>query len=70
MDLTFSRQLDKIMRERGLFPSDVEKLTGIRKQRIREYISGTHHPTDHIIRRIAIGLNVSADILLDIKIGR
>ncbi|MBR1482271.1 MAG: helix-turn-helix transcriptional regulator, partial [Ruminococcus sp.] len=55
------------MTERGLYPKDVARLTGIRRQRIHEYVSGTHQPNAFIIKQIAEGLNVSADWLLDIK---
>lgn len=67
-DLTFAKKLEQVMRERNLYPVQVEKLTGVKRQRIHDYICGTHQPTAHIIRKIAIGLNVSADYLLDIKI--
>lgn len=69
-DFTFAVRLEQLMRERNLYASDVARLTGIRRQRIREYTSGTYQPTAYAIRRIAIGLKVSADWLLDTKIER
>ena len=67
MDFTFAERLEQIMRERGLYPSDVEQLTGIRRQRIHEYISGIYQPTAYAIKNIAVGLNVSSDWLLGIE---
>ena len=55
------------MMERNLYAGQVAKLTGIRRQRIYEYVSGTSHPNDYVIKRIALGLNVSSDWLLGIE---
>lgn len=51
----------------GLYPKDVERLTGIKRRKIYEYIQGQHQPSAYAVKRIAEGLNVSADWLLDIK---
>ena len=67
MDFTFAQRLELIMKERNLCPSQIAKLTGLRRQRIHEYVSGTSHPNDYAIKKIAIGLNVSADFLLGIE---
>ena len=67
MDLTFSERLELVMRERCLYPSDVERLTGIRKRKIYEYLQGTHQPSAYAVKRIALGLDVSSDFLLGIK---
>ena len=66
-DFTFAVRLELLMRERHLYPSQVAKLTGIRRQRIQEYISGERQPTAYMIKVIAENLDVSADWLLDIK---
>ena len=66
-DFTFAKQLEQIMIERNLYPRDVEKLTGVRRQNIYQYIQGVKQPSAHNIKRIAEGLNVSADSLLGIK---
>lgn len=64
IDLTFSKRLEQIMIERELYPSIVAKLTGIKRNVIHEYVQGTYQPTAYNIKRIAKGLNVSADWLL------
>lgn len=55
------------MRERQLYPAQVEKLTGIRRQRIHEYLNGTVQPSAYVVKLIAIGLDISADYLLGIE---
>ena len=67
MDFTFAERLEQIMRERQLYPAQVAKITGIRRQRIQEYLTGERQPTAYIIKVIAENLNVSADWLLNIK---
>lgn len=67
LDLTFSKRLEKIMIERNLYPAQVAKLTGVRRGMIYDYINGAYQPTAFNIKRIAQGLNVSADWLLGIS---
>lgn len=67
MDFSFAERLEQLMRERNLYPSQVAKLTGIRRQRIQEYLTGERQPTAYMIKTIAERLNVSADWLLNIK---
>ena len=67
MDFIFAERLEQIMRERGLYPAQVEKLTGIRRQRIHEYLSGTFQPSAYAVKLIALGLDISADWLLGIE---
>ena len=55
------------MRERGLYPAQIEKLTGIRRQRIHEYLNGTVQPSAYAVKLIATGLDISADWLLGIE---
>lgn len=69
MDFTFAQRLEQIMRERQLSPAQVEKLTGVKRQKIYEYVTGTHQPNGFTIKRIALGLKVSADWLLGIKVS-
>lgn len=66
-DLTFARRLDLLMVERGLYPGDVQRLTGIRRQRIYEYVQGTVQPSVYNLKRLAEGLGVSADWLIGVK---
>lgn len=66
IDLTFAKRLEQIMIERQIYPAQVAKITGIKRTVIYAYIDGTHQPTAYNIKRLAIGLNVSADWLLGI----
>ena len=66
-DFTFAKRLEQIMRERQLYPAQVEKLTGIRRQRIHEYLNGTVQPSAYAVKLIATGLDISADYLLGIE---
>ncbi len=51
----------------GLYPKDVERLTGIKRRKIYEYIAGQRQPKAYAIKQIAEGLNVSSDWLLGIE---
>ena len=66
IDLTFAKRLEQIMIERQIYPAQVAKITGIKRTVIYAYVDGTHQPTAFNIKRIAIGLGVSADWLLGI----
>lgn len=65
-DMIFANRLELLMRQRNLYPTDIAKLTGINRNRIYEYLSGTYQPTAYSVRIIAIKLKVSADWLLGI----
>ena len=66
-DFTFAKRLEQLMVERGLYPRDIEQLTGVKRQNIYQYIQGVKQPTAYNIKRIAEGLHISADWLLEIK---
>ena len=66
-DFTFARRLDRLLVERKIYPRDVERLTGVRRQNIYQYIQGVKQPSAYNLKRIAEGLKVSADWLLEIK---
>lgn len=66
IDLTFAKRLEQVMTERDIYPAKLSKITGIRRTVIYAYVDGTHQPTAFNIKRIAIGLGVSADWLLGI----
>ena len=70
IDLTFAKRLEQIMIERQIYPAQVAKITGIKRSVIYAYVDGTHQPTAYNIKRLAIGLNVSADWLLGITDDR
>ena len=65
-DFTFAQRLEKLMIERNLYPRDVQRITGIKRQRIYEYLQGVTQPSAYNLRRIAEGLGISADWLLGI----
>lgn len=67
IDYTFAKNLENYMIAHNLYPKDVERLTGIKRRKIYEYIQGQHQPSAYAVKRIAEGLNVSADWLLGIK---
>lgn len=67
MDLTFAKRFEQIMIERNLYPAQVSKITGIKRSAIYEYVQGNYQPTVYNVKRIAIGLNVSADWLLGLS---
>lgn len=67
MDLTFARRLNQIMIERELYPGDVQRLTGIKRQRIYEYIQGVVQPSAYNLKRLAEGLDISVDWLIGVK---
>jgi transcriptional regulator with XRE-family HTH domain len=66
IDFTFGQRLEKLMIERQLYPGTVQKLTGVPRQYIYDYVQGIRQPTALNIRKIAEGLKVSADWLLGI----
>lgn len=70
IDLTFAKRLEQIMIEWQIYPAQVAKITGIKRTVIYAYVDGTHQPTAYNIKRLAIGLNVSADWLLGITDDR
>lgn len=63
-DFTLAKRLEQLMIERNLYPRDIERLTGVRRQRIYEYIQGVAQPSAFMLKRIATGLHVSSDWLL------
>ncbi len=67
IDLTFGRRLNQLMIERGLYPKDIQRMTGVRRQNIYQYVQGVKQPSAYNVKRIARGLNVSADWLLGIE---
>ena len=66
-DFTFARRLDRLMVERKLYPSDEQRLTGVHRQCIYEYVQGIKEPNLTSLAKLAHGLKVSADWLLGLK---
>ena len=69
VDLSFSKNLKKIMCQRKLNARNLAEISGVSKTSICAYLKGTQ-PSAFAIKRIAIALEVSSDYLLDIYIKR
>jgi len=62
--MSFGKRLAEIRKQRGLTQHALGELVGIHGIQIHRYESGNTFPTFEGIRKLAIGLNVSADALL------
>ena len=63
----FSQRLNQIMIERNIYPQEVQRLTGVHRQCIYEYVQGIKEPNLTSLAKLAHGLKVSADWLLGLK---
>lgn len=59
----FSQRLNQAMIERGLYPSELSRLSGVPRSVVYEYINGMREPSLFSLVRLAKGLRVSADYL-------
>lgn len=66
-DLSFSERLNQLMIERGLYPAEISRGTGISRSLIYRYSNGLVQPTAYNIKVIAKYFKVSSDWLLGIK---
>lgn len=66
-DFTLAKRLERVMIEKKIYARDVEKMTGIRRQNIYEYIQGVKQPSAYNLKRLSEGLHISADWLLGLK---
>lgn len=64
LDMEFSERLVALRKERGLTQSVLADQVGLAVLQIRRYEGGTSQPTLDVIRRLAIALGVSADMLV------
>lgn len=64
LDMEFSERLVTLRKERGLTQSVLADQVGLAVLQIRRYEGGTSQPTLDVIRRLAIALGVSADMLV------
>lgn len=64
MDMDFSERLATLRKQRNLTQAALADKVGITVLQIRRYEGGASQPTLDVIRRLAIALSVSADMLI------
>jgi transcriptional regulator with XRE-family HTH domain len=60
----FPERLAGLRKQRNLTQQDLAKRVGIHVVQLRRYESGASQPTLEVIRKLAVALSVSADMLL------
>jgi transcriptional regulator with XRE-family HTH domain len=63
-ELRFDERLVSLRKERGLTQQALAEMVGMHISQIRRYESGQSQPTLDAIRKLAVALSVSADMLL------
>lgn len=63
----FSKQLEHLMKERGIWITELSELTGITKSTISAYLRAAYIPTPESTHIIANALNCSTDELFDFE---
>jgi len=64
LDMEFPERLTALRKERGLTQLALAEMVNLAVLQIRRYEGGTSQPTLDVIRRLAIALGVSADVLV------
>lgn len=64
MTMSFSRRLAEIRKGKKLTQQQMADTIGIHVSQIKRYESGDTQPSLEVIRKIALALNISADMLL------
>ena len=62
--MSFSRRLAKIRKDKKMTQQQMADLIGIHVSQIKRYESGDTQPSLEVLRKIALALNISADLLL------
>jgi transcriptional regulator with XRE-family HTH domain len=62
--MTFGQRLATLRKERGMTQPALAERVGIHVSQLRRYEAGTSQPTLEALRKTALALNVSADVLL------
>ena len=62
--MSFSRRLARIRKGKGLTQQQMADTIGIHVSQIKRYESGDTQPSLEVLRKTALALNVSADVLL------
>ena len=64
MTMSFSRRLASIRKSKGLTQQQMANTIGIHVSQIKRYESGDTQPSLEVLRKIALALSISADLLL------
>jgi transcriptional regulator with XRE-family HTH domain len=62
--MTFGQRLATLRKEQGMTQPALAERIGVHVSQLRRYEAGTSQPTLDVLRRTALSLNVSADVLL------
>ena len=64
LTMSFPQRLAALRKERGFTQQQMADKLGIHVSQLKRYEYGTSQPTVEVFKRITLGLNVSADVLL------
>ena len=64
LDMEFPARLARLRKNRGMTQHALSEAAGVNVSQIRRYEGGTSQPTLEVLRKLAIALSVSADVLL------
>jgi len=64
LTMSFSRRLSKIRKDKKLTQQQMADTIGIHVSQIKRYESGDTQPSLEVLRKIALALSISADVLL------
>ncbi|MGQ5525673.1 helix-turn-helix domain-containing protein [Chitinimonas sp. PSY-7] len=64
LPMSFPDRLSSLRKEQGLTQQQMADKIGMHVSQLKRYEAGTSQPTIDVFRRIALALNVSADMLL------
>ena len=64
LDMDFPQRLAKLRKDKGLTQYALADVSGVHVSQIRRYEGGTSQPTLEVLRKLAVALSVSADLLL------
>jgi len=64
LTMSFSKRLTHIRKERKFTQQQMANTIGIHISQIKRYESGDTQPSLEVLRKIAVALNISADMLL------
>lgn len=62
--MSFGTRLATLRKQRGLTQPALAETIGIHVSQLRRYEAGTSQPTLDVLRRLALALTVSADVLI------
>lgn len=62
--MSFGTRLATLRKQRGLTQPALAELVGVHVSQLRRYEAGTSQPTLDVIRKTALALNTSADVLV------